>query len=190
MRPRSVLPAAALTLVGAAVAVPSFHASGPPVGHTGGFGEPTCLECHIGSDLNAFGGGVSVLGLPDAYGRGQRYLLTVVLEAEETATAGFQLSVRYGGGAEWGTSAGELVPIDSRVIVTRAETGQSYAHQTLVGSPTADPDLATWSLEWVAPLVGGPVAIHVAANSANDDDSPLSDLVYATDVTIPPVRRR
>jgi hypothetical protein len=28
----------------------------------------------------------------------------------------------------------------------------------------------------------------VAANSANGDESPLSDLVYSMDVTIPPVR--
>ena len=185
---RFAIPAAALTLVGAAAAVPSFHATGPPAGHTGGFGEPTCLECHVGNELNAFGGRVTVQGLPDAYGRGQRYELTVVLEAEETATAGFQLSVRYGGGAEWGAPAGELLPVDSRVTVTRAETGQPYAHQTMVGAATANPDLAIWSLEWVAPPVGGPVAIHVAANSGNGDDSPLSDLVYAADVTIPPVR--
>jgi len=115
-------------------------------------------------------------------------VLTVRLEAEETVTAGFQLSARYGGGAEWGTPAGELVPVDSRVTVTRAETGQPYAHQTLEGAATTDPDLAIWSLEWVAPLLGGPVAIHVAANSANGDESPLSDLVYSMDVTIPPVR--
>ena len=197
MQLRFAVPAAALALVGAAAAVPGFHAPGatafhagaPPVGHTGGFGEPTCLECHLGSDLNAFGGRVSVLGLPDEYSRGQRYILTIRLEAEETVTAGFQLSARYGGGAEWGTPAGELVPVDSYVTVTRAETGQPYAHQTLEGAATTDPDLATWSLEWVAPLLGGPVAIHVAANSANGDESPLSDLVYSMDVTIPPVRR-
>ena len=127
-------------------------------------------------------------GLPDAYGRGQRYELTVVLEAEQTATAGFQLSVRYGGGAEWGAPAGELLPVDSRVAVTRTETEQQYAHQTLKGAATSNPALANWSLEWVAPLVGGPVAIHVSANSGNGDNSPLSDLVYATDVTIPPAR--
>jgi hypothetical protein len=188
MRLSFAVPAAALTLVGAAAAGHTFHAGAPPVGYTGGFGEPTCLECHLGSDLNAFGGRVDVLGLPDAYGRGQRYQLTVRLEAEETVTAGFQLSVRYGGGAEWGTPAGELVPIDSRVTVTRGETGQPYAHQTLEGAATTDPDLAIWSLEWVAPLLGRPVAIHVAANSANGDDSPLSDLVYSMGVTIPPAR--
>ena len=72
--------------------------------------------------------------------------------------------------------------------MTLADTGQPYAHQTPEGSATANPDLATWSLEWVAPFVGGPVAIHVAANSGNGDGSPLSDLVYAMDVTIPPAR--
>jgi len=189
MRLRFTIPAAALSLLGAAVAIPTVHANGPPPGHTGGFGEPTCLECHVGNDLNAFGGRVAVLGLPETYERGRRYLLTVVLEAEETTSAGFQLSVRYGGGAQWGDPAGVLVPVDQRVSVTRSETGQLYANQTLQGSPSTDPDLATWALEWVAPSVGGPVAIHVAANSANGDDSPLSDLVYAADVRIPPARR-
>ena len=119
MRLRFAIPAAALTLVGAAAAVPAFHATGPPVGHTGGFGEPTCLECHRGSDLNAFGGRVTVQGLPEVYGRGRRYQITVALEAEETATAGFQISARYAGGAE----GGMRWTLRSRLLAFRAELG-------------------------------------------------------------------
>ena len=46
--------AAALVLAGV-VAIPAFNPEVPPPGHTGGFGEPTCVICHQGSDLKAFG---------------------------------------------------------------------------------------------------------------------------------------
>ena len=180
--------AAALASVGAAASVPALHTEGPPPGHTGGFGEPTCILCHVGNDPNAFGGKVSIQGLPEEYERAGRYVLTVVLEAEETGLAGFQLAARYGGGREWGTEAGVLVPLDARVTVTRGVNGVPYAHHTLDGSETSVPDLATWSLEWIAPSTGGPVSIHVAANSGNGDNSPLSDLIYTADVSVPPVR--
>ena len=71
---------AALLLTGVA-AIPAFNPEVPPPGHTGGFGEPTCVICHQGSDLNAFGGGVTIEGLPSEYVQGARYLLTVLLEA-------------------------------------------------------------------------------------------------------------
>ena len=189
MRSTAAALAAALALVGAAAAVPALNTEGPPPGHTGGFYEPTCVACHEGNDVNAFGGRVSIEGLPHEYERGESYLLTVVVAADETSLAGFQLAARYGGGAGWGREAGELVPIDTRVTVTRGENGVPYAHHTREGSGTSVPDLATWSLEWIAPLEGGPVALHVAANSGNGDNSPLGDLVYTSEVTVLPVRR-
>jgi hypothetical protein len=182
--------AAALASAGAAVAVPTLNPAGPPVAHTGGFGEPTCVICHEGNALNAFGGRVSIEGLPGAYQRGETYLLTVILDAEETTIAGFELAARYGGGREWGRGAGELLPLGPRVAVTQSPTGVSYAHQTADGTEPVTPDRATWLLEWVAPTTGGPVAFNVAANSGNGDNSPLRDLVFTWDVTIPPLRDR
>jgi len=99
--------AATLALAGVA-AVSAFNPEGPPPGHTGGFGEPTCVTCHQGSDLNAFGGRVTIEGLPNEYVQGERYLLTVLLEAEETDLAGFQLAARYGTGNEQGRAAGDV----------------------------------------------------------------------------------
>jgi len=32
----------------------------------------------------------------------------------------------------------------------------------------------------------GAVVLHVAANAANDDDSPLGDFIYASAVQVPP----
>ena len=66
--------AAALALVGAAAFVPALNSEGPPPGHTGGFYEPTCIACHEGNDINAFGGRVSIEGLPSEYERGGHYL--------------------------------------------------------------------------------------------------------------------
>ena len=39
----------------------------PPPGHTAGFGEPSCISCHLGNDVNAFGGSVTIEGLPDRF---------------------------------------------------------------------------------------------------------------------------
>lgn len=179
---------AALTLVGAARAAPGPHVTGPPAGHTGGFGEPTCAVCHEGSDINAFGGSVVLEGLPRQYVPGDTYVLTVVLSAEETDVAGFQLAVRFSGGAGWGQTAGVLSPIDLRVAVTSGDSGPPYAHHTEAGAAVVTDAGSTWSVEWSAPEHGGPVAFHVAANSGNGDNSPLSDLVFVTQTILAPTR--
>ncbi len=180
--------AVALTLVGAAGAPPAPHLTGPPPGHTGGFGEPTCAVCHEGSDINAFGGSVVLEGLPTRYSPGAKYVLTVVLAAEETEAAGFQLAVRFSAGAGWGRSAGVFSPIDLRVAVSYGESGQPYAHHTETGSTVATDTGSSWSVEWTAPEKGGPVAFHVAANSGNGDNSPLSDLVFVSQMILAPTR--
>ena len=175
--------AATLALTGVA-AISAFNPEGPPLGHTGGFGEPTCITCHEGSDLNAFGGRLTIEGLPNEYVQGERYLLTVLLEAEETDLAGFQLAARYGTGSEEGLNAGQIHPIDDRIAVSIGTNGVRYAHQTRQGSRMAASDSTSWSMEWIAPSTGNSVVFHVAANSGNGDNSPLSDLVYASDLTI------
>ena len=188
MPTRARLYAAVLVLTGTAAAVPAVPTSeGPPAGFTGGFGEPSCVACHVGSDVNAFGGRVVVEGVPSAYERGAEYLLTVVLEAEDTEAAGFQITSRYTGGARWGRNAGRLGPADARVAVTDS-AGVSYVHQSREGSETRSQDGSSWSVIWIAPSEGGPVTISVAANSGNADNSPLSDLIYTGEVIIPPNR--
>lgn len=180
--PAFVLCAVALVVTGAAV--PVFHATAPPVGHTGGFGEPTCLACHTGDPLNAFGGSVRVEGLPERFLPGTAYPLTVVLLADETSVAGFQLAARFGAEDGGGRPAGTLRPLDGRVSVTSDDDGQPYAHQTEAGAVVADPAGSSWTLEWVAPRDGGEVVFHVAANSGNGDNSPLGDLIYAAEVRV------
>lgn len=180
--------AAALVFAGAAAAVPvSPTAEGPPPGFTGGFGEPTCVACHIGNDVNAFGGRVTVVGLPATYEPGRDYVLTVRLEAEGTEVAGFMASSRYAEGSSRGMNAGALVPTDPHVVVTDS-AGVSYVHQSTTGSRPSSSEGTSWSFVWAAPRVGAPVALHVAANSGNADKSPLSDLVYTAEHLVHPAR--
>ncbi len=155
------------------------HAEAPPAGHTGGFGEPTCLACHDAYPLNEPGGSLTIEGLPDAYRGGEEYTLTVVLSVPETVRAGFQLSARLADGRQ----AGRWVSLDRRVSVADSG-GVSYARTTLDGTEPQSPEQATWSLSWVAPVAGGAVHFHVAANSGNGDNSPFGDLVYATAVEV------
>lgn len=164
---------------------PASHATGPPPGHTGGFGEPTCQACHEGEPLNAYGGSVTILGLPEAYEPGLSYLLTVVLRADETAVAGFQLSARFAGGPDAGITAGRLSSTSPRVTITEDAAARRYAHHTVDGSVAPDSDGSSWTVEWVAPAAGGAVVFHVAANSGNGDNSPLMDLVYQAEFSVP-----
>lgn len=181
--------AAVVTAVGVtAAALPAgFMAEGPPPGFTGGFGEATCVTCHIGNDVNAFGGEVRVDGAPTAYEPGAEYVLAVVLTADETDAAGFQIAARFADGSSRGRNAGRLYPVDGRTALTDS-AGISYLHQSPAGVATRDRSGSSWSIGWTAPESADPVAIHVAANSGNGDESPLSDLVYTSERIIPAAR--
>lgn len=149
----------------------------PPVAHTGGFGEPTCAQCHLGRALNAPGGSLALEGAPAAYEAGKRYRLVVALARPGMASGGFQLAARCADGRQ----AGELSPADSaRVAVAEnARTGVRYAHQTADGAASAEGGRAAWRVEWTAPAAGcAEVRLDAAANAADGDQSPLGDHVY------------
>ncbi len=150
---------------------------GPPVARTGGFGEPTCAQCHTGRPLNAPGGSLALRGAPEAYEAGKRYRLVVALSREGMAAAGFQLAAR----CENGRQAGELAASGApRVDVAGdANTGVRYARQTADGVEPERPGSTAWAVEWTAPAAGcGAVRFDVAANAANGDASALGDYVY------------
>ncbi|HYT84625.1 MAG TPA: choice-of-anchor V domain-containing protein [Gemmatimonadales bacterium] len=182
---------AALAL--AAAAAPTRFKEGPPPAHTGGFGEPTCRQCHSDAGLNEPGGRLAITGFPPGYQPGRTYELAVSLERAGMLRAGFQLAARFaagaGGGA--GTQAGALAPADGRTaVVFDSGTGISYIEHTLAGTALAprsggEGGAARWTFRWTAPAdPGGAVVMHLTANAANDDDSPLGDFIYATAVSV------
>ena len=160
------------------------HIEGPPPGHTGGFGEPTCAACHIGAPLNEPGSTLQVLGLGDGYRPGQRHPVTIRLESFDMRSAGFQASFRFDDGQRRGTGAGEVRTLDDRVTVVRAEDADTeYVQHTRAGTRPVD-DVAEWTFEWRALEDEGPIVLHLAANSGSGDDSPLDDLVYTLEIVL------
>ena len=183
------LVAAAVTAGGGGTAVvvasaSARHLAGPPLAHTGGFGEPTCQECHFDAPLNAPGGQLRVAGLPEGYEPGLEYELVVALERAGMQRAGFQLAIRFADGAQ----AGELIAADQRVAVAAGEGGVHYAQHTERGAAPGEPGRTRWRLLWLAPAAGTrgeEVFLHVAANAANYDDSEFGDFVYLLERSVP-----
>jgi hypothetical protein len=168
-------------------------ADGPLPQMTGGFGEPSCHSCHFDRSLDPPGARLAVAGFPPSYTAGRRYRFTVRLETREPdpgGRGGFELAVRYAEGEAAGAQAGRLAAGDERVRVIEAgEPAVEYAQHTLEGSRLRDGQLA-WAVEWTAPdRPALPVLLHVAANAADGDDSPLGDRVYLVSLPSAPARR-
>jgi hypothetical protein len=171
-----------------AVARPAVHRDGPPPAHTGGFGEPTCHQCHFGAGLNETGGELSIGRIPGRIERGRTYDLVVSLRRPGMRRAGFQLAARFAEGPAAGSPAGVLASGDERTAVVRdSATGVPYAQHNRAGSAlTQASGEASWTVRWSAPArAWSRVVFHVAGNATNDDDSPLGDFVYTTAVEVP-----
>jgi hypothetical protein len=151
----------------------------PPLAHTGGFGEPTCQQCHFDQTLNDPEGSLTLEGLPETYTAGTWYRLTVNLRRPNMRKGGFQLAARF----KTGKQAGSLRAVDERVeLVQEAFSEIQYAQHTRAGTSLVSSDTARWTVEWMAPTTGKEVVIfNVVANAANDDASQFGDYIYVRD---------
>ena len=122
-----------------------------------------------------------ISGVPDAYQPGRSYDLEVVLRRAGMLRGGFELSARFKGQGMFpgGQQAGTLTPADGRTAVVWDTTRHvAYIEHTVSGSALVD-SVGRWRFRWTAPpTAAGAVVLHVAANAANDDDSPLGDYIY------------
>lgn len=156
----------------------------PPPGHTGGFGEPTCQDCHFQADINQGSGTLSLLGLPAAFHPGTTYHLTILLAQSGLAAGGFQMSARFEGGMQAGDFA--VAPSEERRSAVTADNAVQYVHHRYGGTSAQNADTLRWPVQWTAPACARPVAFHLAAAAADGDDSPLGDFVYATSTIVQP----
>lgn len=164
------------------------HLDGPPPGHTGGFGEPTCQTCHFGLELNDPRAALEIAGIEEGYEPGAAHRVTITVRGEGMGRAGFQAAFRALTGDRPGAAAGRVVALDEHARVIRdPDTGLAYVQHTEVGTELVD-GVGQWVIEWVAPEDDVTVALHVAANSANGDDSPLDDLILTTFLELGPRR--
>lgn len=161
------------------------YKSGPGPRVTGGFGEPTCVQCHQGQPP---GDRALKIDAPRSYRRGGTYDVRVTLARPGLEVGGFALSARYRSGAVEGKQAGELHAVDSRASVV-TEGDVQYAQQTEEGSRADAAGKLTWVLTWKAPSNWtGDVIFHVAANASNADESALGDHVYTAHAVTRPGR--
>ncbi len=169
-----------IVFVCAALVRAPAYPEAPPVAHTGGFGEPTCQQCHFDLPMNDPGGTLTLGGVPEGYVAGVRYLLTIQLARPAMRRGGFQVAARFADGAQAGRQAGIFQLVDERIEVVVDETSAvAYAHHTQAGTLVAAPDTARWILAWTAPEAAGRIVFHLTANAANDDASEFGDYVYA-----------
>lgn len=162
--------------VAAVAPLVAIHVDGPPPGHTGGFGEPTCAECHFAPPADSVAT-PRLLGLPDTFRPGGTYRIRVRFARSGLDRAGFQLAARFADGERAGRQAGRLEPVNRRVAVVDS-AGIAYAGHTRVGSEPTGSNVSAWTLEWTAPCTVGEVLFHVAVNAADGDDSPLGDAIF------------
>jgi hypothetical protein len=161
------------------------YSDGPPLGHTGGFGEPTCHACHFDNPLLEWSDSL-VVDAPRNYVPNEIYVLNVSIFREEMKSAGFQLSVRF---RDSGQQAGTLQPLDTRTSLVHSEDqALQYLQHSREGQQLNRETGAAWRFQWDAPNRRAPVAIDVAANASNHDDSEFGDFIYTQTATIVPVQ--
>lgn len=157
--------------------------NGPPPATTGGFGEKNCRACHFDYELNEPGGLLTINGIPEAFEPGREYVFMVRLSHPRMERGGFELAVRFEGGARNGKQAGGLSVAGDRAVVITGPDGQiQYARQTRAGATPSSAGNAEWQLRWTAPQEAGPVVFHSSGNASNFDESPLGDYSYSTEI--------
>ena len=155
----------------------------PQPAHTGGFGEPLCTACHFQAAANSGGGTLHLDGLPAEYIPGAAYPVTITIAQHGLRAGGFQMSARFEDGTQAGLLTAAPSDVDRVDVTTQADV--QYIHHVYAGSRASVPDTARWHVVWTAPAAGA-VVFHVAANAADDDESPLGDMIYATSVRSAP----
>jgi len=157
------------------------YRNGPVPGVTGGFGEPTCAQCHQGQPA---GDRALTIAAPKSYRAGGSYRVRVTLARPGLEVGGFEVAARFRSGPEAGRQAGELRPADARTQVSTGKDVQ-YAQHTDAGSLSTTPGTLTWLVLWKAPAKPvGEVVFHVAANASNADSSALGDRIYTAEAVV------
>ena len=141
--------------------------TGAPQAHTGGFGEPTCTECHVGIALNSGPGRVTVtVNAPSGYASGVTYPVTVTVSDPNQRRWGFELSARTQGGQQAGTL---IAGPDGFTQLLLDFGGIQYITHTSAGTRPGTPNGASFNFSWRAPATSaGPVVFNVAGNAADN----------------------
>jgi hypothetical protein len=149
------------------------HPDAPPWGLDN---EEQCAACHFSAPVVESSAALELEGLPKQIEPGHAYHLELHFEPERMRRAGFLLVAHAPSG-----SAGRLRAVDDRV-----ETAGARARSTLAGTQLTAQASMRGRIDWQAPHeLTGPIMFTVTANAANDDSSPLGDVIHRAEFQRP-----
>ena len=210
-RQRKLLVAKVAVVMGVIPLLIWAHEYGPDPGHSGVPNElGTCNQatCHVGTNVNAGGGSVSV-AFPNGrnYTPGVKQHLVVTIADSAQKAWGFQLTARPSSSSS--TMAGTFASTDANTTLLCSPTnffGQQeapfvpgktqtcpatmtlqYIEQSLTGynASRGKPGSQSFEFDWTPPATAsGDVVIYVAGNAANGDLQPTGDHIYTATYTL------
>ncbi len=219
-RQRKLLIAKVAVVMGAIPLLIWAHEYGPDPGHSGVPNElGTCNQatCHVGTNVNAGGGSVSV-AFPNgrSYTPGVKQHLVVTIADSAQKAWGFQLTARPSSSTS--TMAGSFAFTDANTLLmcTRADLNAisaqcqgasrdsctststtcpaafplQYIEHSLTGynASRGKPGSQNFEFDWTPPATAsGDVVIYVAGNAANGDLKETGDHIYTATYTLSPV---
>lgn len=155
----------------------------PPDEKTGAPNETTCMDCHVGNDLNASGGSL-MLTIPETYVPNEVYTIAVNLSRSGQSRWGFEMTALDADGARAGSFAADAAN-NTQVSETNSK---QYIQHTAIGTAQGTEDAHSWEFQWTAPDADiGPITFYAAGNAANGDFSPAGDYIYTADSESTPV---
>ncbi|MDE0016467.1 MAG: dockerin type I domain-containing protein [Candidatus Poribacteria bacterium] len=148
----------------------------PPDEKTGAPNETTCMDCHVGNDLNAPGGSL-MLTVPETYTPNEVYTIVVNLSRSGQSRWGFEMTALDGDGAR----AGSLKADDAANTQVSDTNSKQYIQHTSIGTAQGTNDAHSWEFQWTAPDADiGPITFYAAGNAANGDSTSTGDYIYTT----------
>ena len=148
----------------------------PPDEKTGAPNETTCMDCHVGNDLNASGGSL-MLTIPETYIPNEVYTIVVNLSRTGQSRWGFEMTALNANGARAGSFAAD----DAENTQVSETNSRQYIQHTSIGTAQGTNDKHSWKFQWTAPDADiGPITFYAAGNAANGDFGTAGDYIYTT----------
>ena len=148
----------------------------PPDEKTGAPNETTCMDCHVGNDLNASGGSL-MLTIPETYIPNEVYTIVVDLSRTGQSRWGFEMTALDADGARAGSFAAD----DAKNTQVSETNSKQYIQHTSIGTAQGTNDEHSWEFQWTAPDADiGPITFYAAGNAANGDFGTAGDYIYTT----------